>query len=87
MLRVLNPFQFVLIAVAWWMNQRQLHIIHCLREENRVLREQLGNRRPRFNDNQRRRLATMATKLGRKVLAEIATLVTPGTLLAWHWKL
>jgi len=27
-----------------------------LREENRVLREQLGERRLRFNDDQRRRL-------------------------------
>jgi hypothetical protein len=47
--RVLDPFRFVLIAVAGWMNQRQLHIIHYLREENRVLREQLGNHRLRFD--------------------------------------
>jgi len=32
----------VLIAVAGWMNQYQLHIIDYLREENRVLRQQLG---------------------------------------------
>jgi putative transposase len=25
--------------------------------------------------------------LGRKILAEVATIVTPETLLAWHWKL
>jgi hypothetical protein len=35
----------VLIAVAGWMNQRQLQLIDYLREENRVLREQLGGRR------------------------------------------
>jgi hypothetical protein len=35
--RVLDPFRFVLIAVAGWMNQRQLHIIHYLREENQIL--------------------------------------------------
>jgi hypothetical protein len=69
------------------MNQRQLHIIHHLREENRVLREQLGDRRLKFNDDQRRRLAAKAKGLGRKILAEIATLVTPETLLAWHRKL
>jgi len=45
--RVLDPFRFVLIAVAGWMNQRQLEIIDYLREENRVLREQLGRRRLR----------------------------------------
>ena len=56
---VLDPFRFVLIAVAGWMNQRQLEVIDCLREENRVLREQLGQRRLRLNDDQRRRLAAM----------------------------
>src|ERR1700687_3557429 len=85
--RVLDPFRFVLIAVAGWMNQRQLQIIDYLREENRVLREQLGGRRVRLNDDQRRRLATRAKGLGRKLLAEVATIVTPETLLAWHRKL
>ena len=69
------------------MNQRQLLIIDYLREENRVLREQLGGRRVRFNDDQRRRLAARAKTLGRRVLVEIATLVTPETLLAWHRKM
>jgi hypothetical protein len=32
---VLDPFRFVLIAVAGWMNQRQLQMIEYLREENR----------------------------------------------------
>jgi hypothetical protein len=41
----------------------------------------------RFNDDQRRRLAVKAKGLGRKLLAEIATLVTPDTLMAWHRKL
>jgi len=85
--RVLDPFRFVLIAVAGWMNQRQLQIIDYLREENRVLREQLGGRRLRLTDDQRRRLAAKAKGLGRKLLAEVATIVTPETLLAWHRKL
>jgi putative transposase len=85
--RMLDPFQFVLVAVAGWMNQRQQQTIEYLREENRVLREQLGDRRVRFNDDQRRRLAVRAKGLGRKLLAEVATLVTPDTLLVWHRKL
>ncbi len=85
--RVLDPFRFVLIAVAGWMNQHQLQIIDYLREENRVLREQLGGRRLRLNDDQRRRLAVRAKGLGRKLLAEVATIVNPETLLAWHRKL
>jgi len=75
------------MAVAVWMNQRQLQVIDYLREENRVLREQLGERRLRFTDDQRRRLAAKAKELGRKLLREIATIVTPETLLAWHRKL
>jgi hypothetical protein len=48
--RVLDPFRFVLIAVAGWMNQQQQFAIDYLREENRVLKEQLGRRRLRLND-------------------------------------
>ena len=73
----------MLIAAAGWMNQRQLRVIAYLREENRVLREQLGGRRLRLNDDQRRRLAAKAKGLGRKLLAEMATIVTPETLLAY----
>jgi putative transposase len=84
---VLDPFRFVLISIAGWMNQQQQQAIDYLREENRVLREQLGGRRLRLNDDQRRRLAAKAKGLGRRVLAEIAKIVTPETLLAWHRKL
>src|SRR6266540_3993048 len=35
----LDPFRFVIIAVAGWMNQHQQHAIDYLLEENRVLRE------------------------------------------------
>jgi transposase InsO family protein len=77
----------MLIAVSGWMNHRQLQVIHYLREENRVLREQLGDRRVCLDDHQRRRLAVRAKALGRKVLAEVASIVTPETLLAWHRKL
>ena len=44
-------------------------------------------RRLRFDDEQRRRLAVRAKLLGRRVLAEVATIVTPDTLLRWHRKL
>src|SRR3954465_6223136 len=85
--RTLDPFQFLLVAIAGWMNQRQLQVIEYLREENRVLREQLGEHQLRFNDDQRRRLAVRAKGLGRKLLVQVASLVTPDTLMAWHRKL
>ena len=83
----LSPLRFVTVALAGWLNQQQQDIIDYLREENKVLREQLGNWRLRLNDEQRRRLAARAQKLGHKVLAEVASIVTPDTLLTWHRKL
>ena len=43
MKKVLDPFRFLLLAVAGWMNQAQQQMIDYLREENRVLRVQLGD--------------------------------------------
>jgi transposase InsO family protein len=83
----LDPFQFLLFSLAGWINQHQQHAVDYLIEENRVLREHLGARRIRFTDDQRRRLAVKAKALGRRVLAEIVTIVSPDTLLAWHRKL
>jgi hypothetical protein len=44
MTKSLDPFRFLLIAVSGWRNQQQLQLIDYLREENRVLREQMGKR-------------------------------------------
>jgi putative transposase len=52
-----NPISFVAACLSGWLNERQQHAIDYLTEENRVLREQLGGRRPRFTDDQRCRLA------------------------------
>jgi putative transposase len=83
----LDPLSFLVVSLAGWLNQHQQNVIAYLMEENRVLREQIGNRRIRFNDDQRRRLAAKAKKVARKILGEIATIVTPETLLAWHRRL
>lgn len=83
----LNPFSFLVISIAGWMNQRQQHVIEYLIEENRVLREHIGTRRMRFTNDQRCRLAARAKKLSRRLLAQVATIVTPATLLAWHRRL
>ena len=65
---------------AGWVNRHQLDVIEYLQEENRVLKERMGGRRLRFTDAERRRLARKAQALGRKVLNELETLVTPDTL-------
>ena len=72
---------------AGWVNRRQLNVIEYLQEENRILKERLGGRRLRFTDAERRRLARKAQALGRKVLNELETLVTPDTLLRWYREL
>ena len=71
--KTLDPFRFLRLTVAGWMNQQQQHAIEYLREENRFLRAQLGGRRLRFTDDQRRSLAVKARLVGRK--------------LGWHRKL
>jgi transposase InsO family protein len=74
----------ILIAmVAGWLQRHQQQVIAYLHEENRVLKAQLGGRRLRLTDTERRRLAALAHPLGRKRLQELATLVTPETLLRW----
>ena len=71
-------------TLAAWINRGQQLIIDYLVDENRVLREQLQDRRIRLTDAQRRRLAVRAEALGRKALAGIACIVTPDTLLRWY---
>jgi putative transposase len=77
----------LLSVFAGWVNRHQLDVIEYLQEENRVLKERLGGRRLRFTDAERRRAARKAQALGRKVLSELETLVTPDTLLRWHREL
>jgi putative transposase len=83
----LLPLRFLLLLFAGLVNREQAKVVEFLREENRVLREQLGNRRLRLTDDQRARLAVRAKELGRSALAAVATIVTPDTLLRWHRQL
>ena len=73
--------------MAGWTNQQQQFTLDHLLEENRILKEQLGGKRLRLNDDQRRRLATKAKRLGHVLLAHVATITTPEALLAGQRKL
>jgi len=84
---ILQPWQALSVIVAGVLNERQQRVINYLMEENRVLREQLGPKRPRFTDDQRRRLAAKGKALGRRHLGEVCCIVTPDTILRWHRKL
>src|SRR5919198_1987074 len=79
--------QLLLAMLAGWLQRHQQQVIAYLQEENRVLKAQLGSQRLRLTDTERRRLAALAYPLGRKRLKEMATLVTPETLLRWYHRL
>ena len=81
------PIQMMLLAIAGWLNEEQRQRIEFLQEQIRVLQELQGGRRLRFNDNQRRRLAAKGKRLGRSVLRELGSIVTPDTILRWHREL
>jgi len=61
---------------AGWLDSRQQDaVIEYLREENRL------------TDAQRRRLTVWGKAIGRRALTEVASLVTPDTILRWHRRL
>ena len=83
----MDAFKLILVSLAGWMNRQQQHVIEYLLEEVRVLKEQQGDERLKFTDEQRRRLAGKAKLIRYGRLKEIVGLVTPQTLLAWHRRL
>src|SRR5690606_27786874 len=79
--------KFLLATFAGWVNRHQAMVIDYLVEENRALKERLGDKPTPLTDDQRRRLAAKGKLLGRRLLAKFATIVTPDTILRWHRKL
>ena len=75
------PLQLLLATFAGWVNREQAQIVAYLVEENRVLREQLDGRRLRLTDDQRRRLAAKGKVLGWRLLHQVATIITPDTIM------
>ncbi len=75
------PLKFLLLMWAGWVNRAQQNQIYYLKEENRILREQVGNKRLHLTNTQRRRLAEKAKTVGRKALREQEALShTPGSI-------
>jgi hypothetical protein len=83
---VIDPtaLQMVLSVLTGWLDRQERESVAYLIEENRLLRRQLGIRRLRLTDDDRRRLAARAYRMGRTTLREISTIATPDTLLRWH---
>ena len=80
----MDAFKLILVSLAGWMNRQQQHVIEYLQEEIIVLKEHHADRRIRFTDEQRARLARKAKRLQFGRLSDIANLVTPQTLLKWQ---
>ena len=83
----LAALRLMLTALAgWWTDQRQEALAYLI-EENRILRAQLRGQRLRLTDDDRRRLARCGHRLGHRLLSQVATIVTPDTILRWHRQL
>ena len=61
------PLRYFIAAFALWLNRQQQEVIDYLKEENRLLKEKLNDRKLHFTDAERRRLAARAKLLGRKI--------------------
>ena len=81
------PMRMLFLAIAGWLNEEQREKIEFLQEQIRVSQELHGGKRRRLNNDQRRRLAAKGKRLGRSVLRELVTIVTPDTILRWHREL
>jgi hypothetical protein len=84
---ILQPWQLLLLVLAGWVNREQQDVIEYLLAENRILRQKLGKKRILLTYQQRRRLAVKGKILGRKMLEQVAGIVTPETILRWHREL
>ena len=83
-----KPMTMLLAMLAGWINQQQQEVIEYLKAENSILRDELqkatGRKRILLNDIQRRRLAILGKRLGRKLLGQVCCAFSPDTLLKWH---
>jgi putative transposase len=84
--RIVINWARIVSKITGGVDQHLLDRNEYLLAENRVMRERL-DKRLRLSDRERIMLAKAAKPIGRSLLADIATLATPDTLLRWHRKL
>ncbi len=73
----------LLVYISGTVDQELLLRNEYLVTENRVLRNQLKGGL-RLTDGERKTLADIGRRLGKKALDEVANIVRPETILAWH---
>src|SRR5712671_2395887 len=76
----------ILAYVTGTVDQELLARIEYLAAENQILKAQLKGRL-KLSDAERALLGEIGHRLGRKALAEVATVARPDTILAWYRRL
>ncbi len=76
----------LLASICGSVNEELLLRIEYLVSENRILRTQIKGRLL-LTDGERKTLAEIGKRLGKRALDEVATIVKPETILSWHRKL
>ena len=66
----------LMALTGWWNDQRQEAVAYLI-DENRILRAQRRGRRLRLTEEDRCRVARCGDRLGRRLLTQVATIVTP----------
>ena len=83
----MTQFQCLVAVLGTCVHREDNAALAFLREENRLLKAQLHGRPVRLRDHERRRLAAIGHRLGRRTLAGVATIATPDTILRWYREL
>src|SRR5260370_7309155 len=76
----------ILAYVTGTVDQDLLARNEYLATENRIIKAQLKGRL-KLSDAERKALGEIGHRLGRKVLADVATIARPDTILGWYRKL
>ena len=79
-------WKHLLAYITGTVDQELLLRNEYLATENRILRNQIKGR-VHLSDGERKALAEIGKKLGKQALKEVAKIVKPDTILAWHRKL
>jgi len=79
-------WKVLLAYITGSVDQALLLRIEYLVTENRILRNQIKGR-VRLSDGERKTLAEIGKKIGKKALEEVDHIVKPDTILAWHRQL
>jgi putative transposase len=84
---ILKPEHLFNLVAEGKAQERHQQTIEYLLAELRTYKEMFRGRRLPLTDDQRRVLAVKGKALGRRTLEQVATIVSPDTILRWHREL